>query len=137
MRKVILGLATLAMVSTTISALEIAIDSKDMKLAAQATAQAPQKDSTVNVRNSRINNSASVENSSVAGNTGVQVKGKTVNISNSHLSNRSKVKDSVVAGNTGIKIKAERVNVSNSHIHNRTTVKGSAVAGNTGVELGN
>jgi len=137
MKKVILGLATIAMVVTSVSALEIAIDAKDMKLAGQSTAKAPEKDSKVNVSGSVIQNSTSVRNSAVAGNTGIQVKGKDVNIQRSHLSNHTSVNNSAVAGNTGIKIKAEKVNVKNSHIHNSSHINNSAVAGNTGVELGN
>ena len=136
MKKVVLSLAAVAMLVTVGSALEIkgAITKKAMAVTAE---KAPVKDSTVDVKNSRIENASSVDHSAVAGNTGVQVKGKNVNIKNSHLRNRSTVKNSAVAGNTGIKVKAEKVNIKNSHIHNSSHIKDSAVAGNTGVELGN
>ena len=136
MKKVILGLTAVAMVVTVGSALELkgAMTKKAMAVTVE---KAPVKDSVVNVSNSRITNSSGVSDSAVAGNTGVQVKGKKVNIKNSHLLNRSSVKDSAVAGNTGIKVKAEKVDIKNSHIHNYSTIKKSAVAGNTGVELGN
>ncbi len=136
MKKVVLSLAAVAMLVTVGSALEIkgAITKKAMAVTVE---KAPVKDSTVNVKNSLIENSSSVDHSAVAGNTGVQVKGKNVNIKNSHLLNRSTVKNSAVAGNTGIKVKAEKVDIKNSHIHNSSQIKNSAVAGNTGVELGN
>ena len=136
MKKVILGLATVAMVVTVGSALELK-GAMTQKAMAVTVEKAPVKDSTVNVNNSHIHNSSGVENSAVAGNTGVQVKGKKVNIKNSRLHNRSSVKDSAVAGNTGIKVKAEKVDITNAHIHSNSVVKKSAVAGNTGVELGN
>jgi len=136
MKKVILGLSAVAMVVTVGSALEIkgAITKKAMAVTVE---KAPVKESTVDVKNSRIDNISNVDHSAVAGNTGVQIKGKKVNINNSHLLNRSTVKNSAVAGNTGIKVKAEKVNIKNSHIHNGSNIKNSAVAGNTGVELGN
>ena len=136
MKKVILSLAAVAMLVTVGSALEIkgAITKKAMAVTVE---KAPVKDSTVNVNHSVITNSSYVDHSAVAGNTGVQVKGKKVDIKGSHLKNRSTIQNSAVAGNTGIKVKAEKVNIKNSHIHNSSRIKNSAVAGNTGVELGN
>ena len=136
MKKTALGLMAVAMVVTGGSALELkgAITKKARALSIE---KAPVKNSTVNVQNSHIHNNTSVSNSAVAGNTGVQIKGKRVNIKNSRITNRTSVKDSAVAGNTGVKIKAERVNVSKSHIKNSSRINKSAVAGNTGVELGN
>lgn len=136
MKKVALSLLAVGMVVSMSSALELkgAMTEKAMAVTVE---KAPVKESTVNVQNSRINNRTSVQGSAVAGNTGVQVKGKNVNIKNSKILNRTTVKDSAVAGNTGVKIKAEKVDVKNSRITNSSQIKGSAVAGNTGVELGN
>lgn len=136
MKKVALGLLAVGMVVSMSSALELkgAMTKKAMAVTVE---KAPVKDSTVNVKNSRINNMTSVKGSAVAGNTGVQVKGKQVDIKNSTINNRTTVKDSAVAGNTGVKMKAEKVNVKNSTIDSSSQIKDSAVAGNTGVELGN
>lgn len=136
MKKVALSLLAVGMVVSMSSALEIegAMTEKAMAVAVET---APEKDSTVNVSNSKINNTTDVQGSAVAGNTGVQVKGKNVDIKNSKINNQTSVKNSAVAGNTGVAIKAEKVNVSNSKINNTSNIKDSAVAGNTGVELGN
>lgn len=136
MKKVALSLMAIAMVVTVGSALEIE-GAITKKAAAIAVETAPQKDSTVNVSNTKINNSANVQGSAVAGNTGVQVKGKNVDMKNVRINNRTTVKNSAVAGNTGVAVKAEKVNMKNSKIRNNSNIKDSAVAGNTGVELGN
>ena len=136
MKKVILSLAAITMVVSVGSALEIE-GAITKKAAAVAIETAPEKGSTVNVSNSAINNSADVQGSAVAGNTGVQVKGTEVNIKNSKINNSTTVKGSAVAGNTGVAIKAEKANIKNSKINNSSNIKDSAVAGNTGVELGN
>ena len=66
--------------------------------------KAPVKESTVNVRNSVIQNSSTIDDSAVAGNTGIKIKAERVNIKNSHIHNSSKIKNSAVAGNTGVEL---------------------------------
>jgi len=136
MKKVALSLLAVGMVVSMSSALELK-GAMTQKAMAVTVEKAPVKDSTVDVKNSKIHNRTTVQGSAVAGNTGVQVKGKNVSIKNSKINNRTTVKNSAVAGNTGVKMKAENVNVKNSKIHNSSHIKDSAVAGNTGVELGN
>ncbi len=133
-RKIGLGLLAASLVVTMGSALEVKRAYAPGKSAVNAEKKAV---GTVNMKNVSIKNKTSVDNSAVAGNTGVAVKGKNINMKNVRIDNKTKVKNSAVHGNTGVKIKAKNVNMKNVNIKNKTSVKNSAVAGNTGVEIGN
>ena len=134
MRKVILGLAAIAMVVTGASALEIQRATTSGKRATNVEQTAV---GSIKMDNVNIKNTSTVKNSAVAGNTGVMVKGKNVDMKTVNIKNTSTVKNSAVHGNTGVKIKAKNVNMKNVNIKNNTKVKNSAVAGNTGVQIGN
>ena len=132
MKKLALSLLAASLVVTTGFALDIA--AAQGKVAVNAE-KAPQ--GNVNMQNTKLENKSNITGSAVAGNTGIQLKGKNINVKNTTIKSNSNIKNSAVAGNSGVAIKAKNMNLKNVKIQNDSNIKGSAVAGNTGVAVGN